>query len=209
MSFDRLAPHYRWMELVLAGKKLHKSRTHFLNVIPRPFHILLLGEGPGRTLVECIRRFPATKVTCLDSSREMLAQAQIRAEDFPVTYLHLDIFEWSPPSHCFDLIISNFFLDCFTAEQLNKVIEKVFVASRPGATWLIADFQIAAQGWKKLRSQAILGLMYAFFRIATRLPAQRLTAPDPILLKNGFTLKDRATSEWGLLRSDWWIRKAE
>ena len=30
MSFDRLAPHYSWMERVLAGRELHKCRTAFL-----------------------------------------------------------------------------------------------------------------------------------------------------------------------------------
>ena len=29
-SFDLLAPHYRWMEFVLAGRKLQECRTVFL-----------------------------------------------------------------------------------------------------------------------------------------------------------------------------------
>src|SRR5439155_22241467 len=34
MSFDTLAPHYRWMEFILAGKKLQRCRTAFLDEIP-------------------------------------------------------------------------------------------------------------------------------------------------------------------------------
>lgn len=209
MSFDNLAPHYRWMERILAGNKLHKCRTQFLDAVSIPTQILLLGEGPGRTLAECIRRFPAAQMTCLDSSRKMLAQAQTCAKQFPATYLHADILAWTPPPHCFDLIISNFFLDCFNPAQLNQAIEKISVASQPGASWLIADFQIAANGWKKLRSRATLALMYAFFRIATRLPAKKLVSPDRLLLKHGYTLRKRQTSEWDLLRSDWWVKESK
>src|SRR5947207_3033135 len=53
MSFDLLAPHYRWMEFLLAGEKLHRGRTAFLDLIPPPEKILLAGEGHGRCLVEC------------------------------------------------------------------------------------------------------------------------------------------------------------
>ncbi|HXC98086.1 MAG TPA: hypothetical protein VN048_02010, partial [Verrucomicrobiae bacterium] len=35
-DFDLLAPHYRWMEWLLAGPKLHRCRTAFLPAIPPP-----------------------------------------------------------------------------------------------------------------------------------------------------------------------------
>jgi hypothetical protein len=50
-------------------------------------------------------------------------------------------------------------------------------------------------------------MMYAFFRIATRLPARKLTSPDPFLQQHGFKLCHRLESEWGLLRSDHWERR--
>ena len=44
MSFDLLAPHYRWMEFILAGEKLQRCRTAFLDELPAARNILLVGE---------------------------------------------------------------------------------------------------------------------------------------------------------------------
>jgi hypothetical protein len=50
--------------------------------------------------------------------------------------------------------------------------------------------------------------MYVFFRRITRIPARRLTDPAPLLGAAGFVLARRRTLEWGLLRSDLWVRPA-
>jgi hypothetical protein len=42
MSFDLLAPYYRWMELICAGGKLHDGRQTFLGQISAPKNILML-----------------------------------------------------------------------------------------------------------------------------------------------------------------------
>jgi hypothetical protein len=47
-------------------------------------------------------------------------------------------------------------------------------------------------------------MMCRFFRVVTRLPASELVSPDGILERNGFMLRERNVSEWGLLHSDWW-----
>lgn len=211
MSFDTLAPHYRWMEFVLAGEKLQRCRTRFLDEIPSAQNILLLGEGHGRCLTECCRRFPNARITCVDSSDKMLSQArgQLRKQNSQARaeFVQADILKWEPPSETYDLIVTNFFLDCFRADQLEQITAKLAVVTTPDANWLIADFQIASSGWKRLRSQMILASMYLFFRTIAHLPARRLTALDPILERAGFTLHRRAESEWDLLHSDWWKRK--
>jgi len=56
------------------------------------------------------------------------------------------------------------------------------------------------------RARLILWSMYRFFRVATRLPARRLTAPDPFLAEAGFALQARRVFEWGLLHSDCWTK---
>ena len=75
MSFDRLAPHYRWMECVLAGSKLQRCRTAFIDNVSVARRALLLGEGNGRFLVELFRARPDIHVTCVDASSAMLARA--------------------------------------------------------------------------------------------------------------------------------------
>jgi ubiquinone/menaquinone biosynthesis C-methylase UbiE len=209
VSFDALAPHYRWMEVVLAGEKLQRCRTAFLNEVPAARNILLMGEGHGRCLVECCRRFTDAHVVCVDASESMLAQArrQLTAQNAGSTrveFIRADVLNWSPPSKAFDLITTNFFLDCFREDQLERIIVRLAGATAPGANWLLADFQIPLTGPKRIRSRLIVWIMFTFFRATARLPANHLTVPDSFLHRAGFILHRRVESEWGLLHSDWW-----
>lgn len=78
MGFDPLAPHYRWMEFVLAGNKLQRCRTAFLSRANQARNILLMGEGNGRFLIECRRRLKQARITCVDNSGCMLESARER-----------------------------------------------------------------------------------------------------------------------------------
>lgn len=211
MSFDILAPHYRWMECVLAGEKLQRCRTAFLGRVTAARKVLILGEGPGRFLVECRRRLPCARIACVDASERMLAQARrrlpgCRPDANHVTFIHADALEWTPTGGGYDLIVTNFFLDCFRPDQLERMISRLARAAAPDANWLIADFKMPPAGLRRVRGRLILWAMYAFFRAMTRLPARELTAPDSFLERAGFYLHQRVESEWGLLHSDWWRR---
>lgn len=211
MSFDLLAPYYRGMERLGAGEKMQRCRTAFLAEIPAAQNILLLGEGPGRGLVEYRRRFPHARITCVDASAAMLTEARQRLNRSApaaarVEFVHADILNWTPAATDYDLVGTNFFLDCFRAEQLERIIATIAAVTTPDANWLMADFQIAPAGWQRLRSRIILWSLYRFFRLTTRLPARKLTAPDPFLQPAGFQLLRRIESDWRLFRSDWWQR---
>lgn len=209
MSFDVLAPHYRWMEFVLAGNKLQCCRTAFLNRVGDAKKVLIVGEGNGRFLVECRRALPHAKILCADASQRMLSLARRRLAKRcggceRTEFVCADALAWSPPERSFDLIVTHFFLDCFQREQLESLTVKFAAVAAPGANWLLADFQMAQSGMDRYRSKAILWLMYRFFRVVTRLPASRLVSPDDSLGRRGFALRERRVTEWGLLRSDWW-----
>ena len=213
MSFDRLAPHYRWMEWLLAGGKLQRCRTAFIRDIPAPRNVLMLGEGNGRCLVELLRAFPAAHFTCVDASARMLACARARVKahglrDAAIEFIQADALNWQPPAAQFDLLVTHFFLDCFRAEHLAVLVPRLAAAAAPEARWLLADFCEPPSGFAKWRARWILRAMYFFFRRATRLAAVRLTPPDAFLQHSGFTLRERRPSDWGLLRADLWQRAA-
>lgn len=212
MSFDTLAPHYRWMEFVLAGEKLQRCRTAFLDRVSAPENILIWGEGNGRFLVECRRKWKDARIVCADASERMLALANERIErcglnSSGIEFLRVDVLEWSPLKKVFDLVVTHFFLDCFRAEQLQQIVDRISFAARSNAVWLLADFQTPPVGLQRWRANLILTVMYLFFRLATGLPARRLTPPDPYLTSNEFFLRERRVSEWGLLHSDLWQRE--
>jgi SAM-dependent methyltransferase len=211
MSFDALAPMYRGMEFVLAGRKLQGCRLAFLAECGACRRALLLGEGPGNFLTELLRVNPCVLVTCVEISPRMIAEARRRLSDDPrarVRFEQADALNWNAPPNQFDLIVTHFFLDCFRPEQLGALITKLASSARPDARWLLADFRTPETGWRRWRAAFVMALMYAFFRVVTGLSAARLTPPDKFIATQGFELKERRLANFGLLHSDLWERKA-
>jgi ubiquinone/menaquinone biosynthesis C-methylase UbiE len=211
MSFDALAPHYRWMEFVLAGDKLQRCRTAFLSQVTHRHNVLIVGEGNGRFLVECRRALPQAQITCADASASMLTRARDRLQASGlgldhIEFIQADALNWQPSAQAYDLLVTHFFLDCFQPDQLRSVIAALARAAKADATWLLADFQVPVTGLGRYRALLIHRLMYVFFRLATRLPARHLTAPDEFLKASDFSLRERQVNDWGLLRTDRWER---
>ncbi len=104
----------------------------------------------------------------------------------------------------FDAIVSHFFLDCFTAEELAAIVRRVADWSAPGALWVVSDFRVPDRGWRRRRAQAIHALMYTALRYVTRISARAVSPPDASLARAGFALISRHVSNQGLLHADLW-----
>ncbi len=211
MSFDRLAPHYRWLERVLAGGKLQRCRLAWLGEVRDCRNVLVAGEGPGRFLAAAARALPAARFCCVDASAAMLEQARAAwtnagGEIGRVRFVHAELPVWRPDPADFDLVVTHFFLDCFSAHLLADVVKQLAAGACADARWLLADFCVPAGGAARLRARLVLWSAYVFFRAVTRLPARQLAAPEPFLEAEGFQLRRRAVSDWGLLHSDLWLR---
>lgn len=135
-----------------------------------------------------------------------VAQRRTRPWQDRVQWVCAEALSWEP-ERTYDAIVTCFFLDCFPAPTLAKVIDHLCRAVAPDAVWLVTDFSVPDAGWSRRRAQAVHALMYAFFRLAVGLPAHRLTPPDAFLSAAGFKLTDRQEFEWGLIRADLWRRR--
>lgn len=211
MSFDTLAPVYRPMEAVLAGRILQRCRTSFLAETFGRKRALILGEGPARFLIELLRYTPGIEVTVVEKSPMMIRQAmsRIRKEGLDlarVDFREMDALTWKPTGRVFDLIVTHFFLDCFCPEELADLVGRVGASATEDARWLLGDFCIPDRGWRRFRAEMIHAAMYACFRAATGLSAKRLTPPDSCLRSNGFTLINRRLFNLGLIHSDLWVQ---
>jgi ubiquinone/menaquinone biosynthesis C-methylase UbiE len=129
-----------------------------------------------------------------------------RINEARVTFEQADALTWQPPRQTFDLIVTNFFLDCFTPAELQRLIPNIAAAAKPDARWLLTDFRIPEGGWTRWRAQMVHALMYRFFRLATHLSATRLTPPDAFLTEAGFQRAQQRLYNFGLLHADLWIR---
>lgn len=205
MSFDHLAPHYRWLERLLAGEVLQRARLAHLGKLDRAENILLVGEGPGRFLSALRTRRPGVPITVVDASAKMLEQARAVGPG-PTTFVRSDITRDALPVAEWDAIVTHCLLDCFAPRTLSRVIDQLAAAAKPAAHWLITDFALPASGWRRGRAHMIHALMYRTFRAAAQLEARHWTDPACDLHRAGFQLTQRQSFNHGLIQADHWQR---
>ena len=105
-----------------------------------------------------------------------------------VVFIHSDVFEWNFPENKYDLVVTNFFLDCFNFDELKKLINKISISLKPKGKLMYGDFNVPNSFLKKAITLPILGIMYLFFRITTGISTNKLIDPTLLLIENGFTL---------------------
>jgi SAM-dependent methyltransferase len=198
LNCDRIARAYRWLEYLIFGRELERRRFCFLADVAQARRALILGDGDGRFL----GRFAAISqaaVDCVDLSARMLELARARAGDNSINFRQGDALVVPLAPSSYDLTVTHFFLDCFDAADLERLIERVHAAAKPGALWLISEFREPA--W----ARPLLAGMYLFFRATTGLSNNRLADHRPLLQQRGFRLLREETSRRGLLASELWV----
>jgi len=208
VSFDAVAPWYRTLETIAFGNMLQRARLACLNETGSPRRALVVGEGNGRFLRELLTTHPGVQVDCIDASERMLqlAQQRIGHDASRVNFLRHDISSWTPTAGQYDLIVTHFFLDCFSEDELGEVVTKLARAATPNAGWLLADFRVPSQTFARLHARAWLATMYWFFRNVAGIDARELVDPSPFLRAEGFSLRSQHLSRHGMLKSELWQR---
>ncbi len=206
MNCDRLARWYAAIERVVFGRALDRARTAMLPEILDTRSALVLGDGDGRFLEALLQANPNLHAEYLDLSEGMLRQAQAsqRAGTDRVTYRQGDALT-APLGENHDLVATHFLLDCFDADGIAQLAQRVRSVAQPEARWIITEFRVPS-GLLTIPACALIRVMYAFFRLATGLRVQRLTDHHPILCAAGFRLERQRSSLFGLLSSELWRR---
>jgi SAM-dependent methyltransferase len=210
-NFDALAPAYQALERLTFGGLLHWCRTAHLDRLSECRRALILGDGDGRFLAELLRANPEVEVDSLDISPGMVALARKRTAAIPgaagrVRFVVADARTDPLPANGYDLVVTNFFLDCFRPKELAAVVRRVTDACAPAALWVDGDFRVPSAGWQRPAAKVALAVMYGFFSLATRLPARRLIDPAPLLAAAGFTLTEEVSRLRGFLSARLWVR---
>jgi len=208
--FDRLAQVYRWMEYFSFGPYLQQCRKLRLDEAASHHRALIYGDGDGRFLAELVRRAPAIQATAVDASAAMLHQT---ARKLPggshVRLVHADALACEPaefPEAPFDLVVSHFFLDCFTEPEIELLISRVQEAVCKDTVWIVSDFAIPERAPAKHIALLIVRGLYAAFGLLTGLATHRLPNHGRLLQKAGWRLEDRQELLFGLLASERWRR---
>lgn len=207
MNCDFIARWYRWLEYSSFGSALHRRRCYFLPQLSNARKVLMLGEGDGRFLAEFARQNPDAHVDYVDRSRKMLKLARERTQQPRVNFCHSDAVCDPLPNDNYDTIITHFFLDCLSEQDLTLLLQKIAASTTATARWVVSEFREPSTGWQRLRARLWIGGLYRAFWIATGLATQRLPDYSRALLDAGFTLESESLASSGLLTSQLWKRE--
>ena len=79
-TYDSVAPFYVLLEKLSFGDELNIARRAFIDTVLNAKNTLLIGEGNGRFLGDCLKNKAGGAITILDSSRKMLDLLKSRIE---------------------------------------------------------------------------------------------------------------------------------
>lgn len=208
MNADPLASIYRSLEYLAFGRALERCRIKLLEAAPGRRRVLIIGEGDGRFLSWILACTTHAKVDVIDSSQRMLdlAKSKIQPRDMArVRLLRQDALRELPEA-TYDTIVTNFFLDCLTEQEVNQFVPAVSRLLEPGGVWLVGDFHLPERGLRRFHAQVWLTVMYRFFAMTTGLRARRI--PDYVALMKGVGLTVERERYWraGMITAQVWRR---
>ncbi|MEZ6195109.1 MAG: class I SAM-dependent methyltransferase [Planctomycetota bacterium] len=215
MGFDRLAAPYAVLESLAFQGALQRARTEDLDALSGARRALILGEGDGRFLEALARRRRASDartplaIDVVESSAAMRERTRRRLPDpaapgLELRWIEEDARGFRPEADAYDVIVTHFFLDCFTAATLDELVPRLAGGLREGGTWTIADFRMPASGFGRVHAAAWLAVLHAFFRRTAGIEARRLTDPATFLSLAGLRLEARRTWRAGLVAAERW-----
>jgi len=210
MNCDAIAPWYRWLEYLAFGPALHRRRLEYVDDTANAKRVLIFGDGDGRFTAEFLKRNGAATVDSIDVSAGMmrLAERRIRRVNLEPGRVRLFVADAMTTElrGSYDLVVSHYFLDCFTTNEIEKLVSRVRDVVSPGARWLVSEFRVPEAGVRRLAAVLLIKALYLSFRILTGLKAHWLPDYAAALKSGGFRRLRQRTALGGLLVSELWQR---
>jgi SAM-dependent methyltransferase len=206
-NFDRLARVYEWLEASTFGPLLMHARCTFLGDL-RPCRLaLVLGDGDGRFTTRLLAANPAIQINAVDASPAMLRALERNAgpNAARVRTYAADARTWQPPHADYDLVVTNFFLDCLTTEEVAGLATRLRTCVTPDAQWIISEFSLPPGPFGGLIARPLVAALYLAFGLLTGLRVRWLPDHRHALAAAGFTLAREQRLLRGLLVSELWI----
>ena len=200
MNCDWIAGWYQTFELLAFGRALERCRREYLKDVSDARRVLILGDGDGRFTAEFLRCNETAQVESIDASARMIELAQERAGCDRVRFRIGDA-RTAEFTGAYDLVVTHFFLDCFTTEDLDRLIERVTEYCEPDARWLISEFRSPS-----IAARVLIRFMYFCFWLTTGITVTRLPEYTDLLTRREFKLQQRQAALRGLLVSELWQR---
>jgi SAM-dependent methyltransferase len=206
-NFNPLARIYRWLEYFTFGPFLWRCRIHFLPQLVHCRRALVLGDGDGRFTARLLRENPNLEVTAIDGSPRMIASLQRASMRYAarLTTEVADLRTWRPADSAkYDLIVTHFFLDCLTTQEVHDLAVRLIPAISPDGLWLVSEFAIPPTLFGRTVATPLIWLLYRAFRMFTGLGPQSLPSYTEALGASSWALQIERAHMRGLLLSQLW-----
>lgn len=210
MNCDWIAKYYETLEHLSFGSHLERSRFAFLSEARMARRAIVCGGGDGRFLARLLQANSRVQVDFVELSKRMIELACKRVASLGpafqgrVRFCKGDIGSFEPSPGGYDLIVTNFFLDCFTESELAEIVSRLASWGAPEGRWIVSDFREAKGLAGRIWTGAIIGGLYAAFRITTGLNVSSLPNYVAALRGQGFQLCWEEKTLGGLLYASLW-----
>ncbi len=210
-SFDRLARIYQWMEYATFGPWLGRCRCAFFPEMEDCRRGLVIGDGDGRFTMRLLALNREIRVDAVDASAAMLRALERRAGAHRnrLRVACMDARAWRARDVQYDLVVTHFFLDCLTTEEVGELARRIRRRTAGGARWVISEFAVPEGWFGRLVARPIVGLLYGAFGALTGLQVRALPEHAAALRACGFVLEKRRAWLRGLLASEMWRAGAD
>ncbi len=211
-NFDRIARLYRWLEYLTLGPLLERTRNHFLPRLGECRSALVLGDGDGRFTARMMALHPEMCVQVVELSPVMMRLlaarvARVGARDRLRTMVG-DALDFEPDGPV-DLVVTHFFLDCLTQEELELLVRRLRPCLATGALWVVSEFQ-APGGWLRMPGKLLIRGLYLAFRVLTGLRVTRVpTYREPLRLARLVRVGEHLEMGGLLTTQLWQLRREE
>jgi SAM-dependent methyltransferase len=209
MNCDGISRYYEVLEHLSFGSYLERRRFAFLEEARTSRRAMVCGGGDGRFLARLLHVNSRVEVDFVELSPKMVELAERRVAGMGRAFrervrFHVgDVGEFEPRADGYDLIVTHFFLDCFSEPELAGVV--AYLASwGADARWMVSDFREAQGRVGRLWTRAVIRGLYAAFRLTTGLRVTRLPDYAAALAREGYRLRYEEQAFGGLLHSSLW-----
>jgi ubiquinone/menaquinone biosynthesis C-methylase UbiE len=174
-NYDKVAGYYDWLSRTIFQRSIINAQVCLLPYINEHSTVLIVGGGTGWILEEIARVRPARlKISYVEISAEMIRLSQKRDyKQNNVTFIHQSI-ETFVFSHSYDVILTPFLFDNFSAVNAALIFDKLHAVLKAGGHWLFVDFLYDANHGK-LWQRLLLKTMYGFFRLVCNIEGSQLS----------------------------------
>lgn len=163
-----IAPFYDALARMVFGESLDRAQQVFLTEIKAGSKVLIIGGGTGKIL-EWLPEGLGLQIHYIELSQGMLQKARLRvSKGNTIQFSCQDV---RKTEGNYDVIIANFFLDCFCAEDLQDVLLHLKGLLIREGKLLVTDFY-PTDAWQE---KLLIKLMHQFFGVVAKLEAKALT----------------------------------